>query len=118
MYIEANNKYIEFLVLSLKHTRLGVTEFSEESPDLTPEEVAQQRVLYDMLTSIFERTFFLYEADKKKDSAEWRTWDLWMSKFIDKSSYREYLNLYAFYGCFGGSFQNYLKNKIEERRNK
>jgi hypothetical protein len=120
MYTDVNDKYIEFLNIAIAYPKLSVTEFSRDDEDLvlSREEKIQQNILYDILTSIFERAFFLHEPDKNTNSIEWSTWDAWMDRYIAKNSYAEFLEQYALYGCFEKRFQSYLTQKIEARKRK
>ena len=117
IYTELNDRYIEFLATSLQYPKLSVTDhmLEEHSPNLTPEERAQQAILYDMLTSILERSHLLYLRSDGKSSTEWRTWDLWVDRYIQKKSYRQYLREYSLNGCFDLEFESYL-HKLDKQR--
>jgi hypothetical protein len=116
IYTEVNDKYLDFLAIAVHHPRLGLTEHSSEefNANLDQNEKVQRSILYDMLTSIFERTYLLYIQNEGKDSKEWRTWDLWLDRYIQKKSYVDYLHAYSLNGCFDLDFEAYLSEKIRQ----
>ena len=115
VYTEVNDKYIDFLALAVQFPRLSITEHSDEKRNLnlSEDELVQQAILYDMLTSIFERTYLLYTRNEGMDSEEWKTWDRWLDSYVQKKSYVQYLKTYSLNGCFDLNFETYLRSKIE-----
>ena len=114
-YIEVNDKYIDFLKLSVQYPHLHVSEFSppDAGTNLSLEEQVQQLTLYDMLTSIFERAYLLYDVDKGGGGDYWPTWDRWIEVYVRKETYRTYIEKYVVNGCFGETFQAYIQRQVQ-----
>jgi hypothetical protein len=115
VYTEVNDKYIDFLKLALEYPHLHVSDFSpaDAGTGLPPEQQIQQFIMYDMLTSIFERAFLLYDVDKGAKSDEWPGWDRWIENYVKKLSYQAYMRKHIQENnCFGDAFQAYLLRKL------
>lgn len=117
-YLEVNNQYIDFLKLSLQFPHLHVSDFSprDEGVDLKPDEKIQQNILFDMLTSIFERTYLMYDVETKGGGVEWGTWEKWIEGYVTKANYRKYIEAYVEDGCFAHTFQNFMLRKYKEAK--
>jgi hypothetical protein len=97
IYREIDHVYIEFVKVCVDHPRLDCYSLPAKSPAaLTPEESVQQRVLYDMLTDVFEVAYFHLIKFKENISSQaaqkmlldqWDGWDSYMAKFLIRPAY-------------------------------
>jgi hypothetical protein len=97
-YHEVDAMYIAFLQLCIQYPKTdcySVGATSNTAPPLSDEEKAQQRVLYTMLTDVFEVTYIQYRgnhftfAPELKDIREnqWKGWEAYIRKFLDRPAY-------------------------------
>ena len=85
---------MEFQQLALRYARLDVAEFPLKSPpELKDEEVVQQRILYMILFSLFERAFLMYRSRfhllrGRTRNDQWKGWESYMRKYAERESCR------------------------------
>lgn len=101
IYQEVDHAYVEYVRLCFDHPRLDcytVASASAPTPPLSPDEQAQQRILYDMLTDVFETAYVHFvkfrdrvagEEGEKLIDDQWETWDDYIEEFITRPAYLE-----------------------------
>jgi hypothetical protein len=87
-------KYVEFQQMALRYAKLDVAEFPLKSPQpLSDEETVQQRILYMILFSLFERAFLMYRSRfhllrGHTRTEQWKGWESYMRKYCERESCR------------------------------
>lgn len=86
-----SEEYAEFQKLVLEHADLGLT--TDEARDLSPEQVERKHILYDILTSLFERAYILvYEDNMSKQTRRlWASWEDYMQSWCRREDFRTLL---------------------------
>ena len=99
IYQEVDHAYVDYDKVCLDHPRLDcymLPSKSEPTPPLNLEEQRQQKILYDMLTDVFEtayvhfvkfRTRINSEEGKELFDDQWGTWDTTINSFIIRPAY-------------------------------
>lgn len=113
-YDSLDEKYLDFLQLSIKHPELDIFE----RPMLTPPELTdskqqmQQLAAFDILLSIFERAFLLYKDEE--DGLRRRQWAGWkgsMSQYAGRENFRRAWSLCG--DGFDTDFQAFMQNEYK-----
>lgn len=87
-------KYVEFQELALRYAKLDVAEFPLTAPEtLSDEELVQQRILYMILFSLFERAFLMYRSRfhllrGRTRNEQWKGWESYMRRYAQRESCR------------------------------
>ncbi len=87
-------KYVEFQQMALRYAKLDVAEFPLKAPPaLSDEEVVQQRILYMILFSLFERAFLMYRSRfhllrGHTRNEQWKGWESYIRKYCERESCR------------------------------
>lgn len=92
VYQLLSDNYQEFLKVALEHTDLRL--FSRETtPELTEEQRERMRIIFNMLTSLFERAYLLLHSESMsaKRARLWSSWDDYMHEWCDREDYRAML---------------------------
>lgn len=98
IYQVVDQRYMEFVKLSLEHPRLDCYSRPLETypdPPLSKEEKYQQKMLFTALTNIFEVAFVHYHRDESNPEIarmfqnQWKGWEVYMRKFFQRPAYRE-----------------------------
>ena len=86
-----SEEYAEFQKLILENADLRLS--SNTAPVMDPEQNERRRVLYDILTSLFERAYLLvYEDHMDKQTARmWASWEDYIRYWLGKPDYRAML---------------------------
>lgn len=124
IFQNADKPYREFLCLAFANPHLPVTWYNiSVSPvELTPEQIIQKDILFDLLTGVFERVFLLY-ADESLDTeireAQWRGWEAFIEEYCKSHNYRAWLEVHAQISLEGQSqfdlnFERFLRGKYNE----
>jgi hypothetical protein len=87
-------KYVEFQKLSLLHARLDVAESPlQDAPVLNGVDVVQQRTLYMVLFSLFERAYLMYHRpypwrlfQSAEQARQWKGWASYMERYATRYS--------------------------------
>ncbi len=99
VYRELDHSYIEYVKVCFDHPRLDCYAAPAEKrpdPPLTADELVQQKVLYDMLTDMFESAYVHFlkfrdrvEGDeaKKLYDDQWDSWETYIGKFVVRPAY-------------------------------
>lgn len=88
------SKYVEFQQLALRYAKLDVAEFPLKAPGaLSDEELVQQRILYMILFSLFERAFLMYRSRfhllrGRTRNEQWKGWESYMRRYAERESCR------------------------------
>jgi hypothetical protein len=86
-----SEEYAEFQKLILENADLRLS--SNVAPVMDEEQAERRRVLYDILTSLFERAYLLvYEEHMDKQTARmWASWEDYIRYWLAKPDYRALL---------------------------
>lgn len=99
-YETLESQYVEFQKLALMNPRLDVADTPLTTPQpLHDGELAQQRTLYMILFSLFERAFLMYRPMifgelgralmSRTRRQQWRGWVSYAERYLERTSCRE-----------------------------
>src|SRR4029077_5723576 len=98
VYQTVDQRYTEFVKLSIDHPRLdcySIPQTGEPKPPLSEAEKVQQKILFTHLTDAFEVAFIQYHKAEsnpeiqKIHSSQWAGWDTYIRKFLKRPAYLE-----------------------------
>ena len=109
-YDSLDEKYLEFLQLSIEHPELDIFERPIGTvPELTDStQQTQQLAAFNILLSIFERAFLLYKDEE--DGLRLRQWAGWkgsMSQYAERENFRRAWSLCG--DGFDTDFQTFMQ---------
>jgi hypothetical protein len=92
---EVDGLYIEFLKLCLQNSHLDCYSVADSSHAFDAEDQIKQKILYTMLTDVFEVAFIEYKASgldfvpaiQTIREQQWKGWETYMRKFMSRRSY-------------------------------
>ena len=93
VYLEANNQFLDFLRLSLGYPELGVAQSCNPVPStsLTAQKLSQRDTLFEILTSIMERAFIVFQTEKRSFRTEqWEGWLAYIRDYCRREDYQEW----------------------------
>jgi hypothetical protein len=93
LYQRLSDDYAEFLKLTLDHADLQLTHAETDDHSLTPEQLERKEVLFEILTSLFERAFILVYEEKmsRQHQRLWASWEDYMRVWCRRSDFRRRL---------------------------
>lgn len=93
VYLQLADDYEKFLKLVLDHPDLRLMTDPKDAPTLNPDQLERRNVLFEILTSIFERAYILvYEERMTKQPARlWSTWEDYMRSWCRRRDFRDML---------------------------
>jgi len=93
LYQRLSDDYAEFLKLTLDHADLQLTHAETDDAALTPDQLERKEVLFEILTSLFERAYILvYEDSMSRQSQRlWATWEDYMRVWCRRHDFRRRL---------------------------
>lgn len=109
IFDELDNKYVEFMYKATEHPRLDLFSQPATSPR-TPEELQQERALYAVLISIFERAYILFE--EQSQGRQFEGWVRCMRSYCLRESFQK--EWQAIGNQFDKNFQEKMALIIEE----
>jgi hypothetical protein len=118
LYQRLSDDYAEFLKLTLDHPDLHLTQAEIDETTLTPEQLEQKEVLFEILTSLFERAYILvYEEKMSRQSQRlWASWEDYMRVWCRRQDFRSRLR--KLLEGEDPDFVAYLSRLAEEERQK
>lgn len=112
-YDALDEKYIEFQRLVIQFPRLDIADSPLPKPpvDLSDEEIATRKTIYQILLATFERAYLMYK-DKSSlvRQAQWAGWDEYIDAYCSRAAFVE-----AFSPTFDRDFEKYMKEKFRAR---
>jgi hypothetical protein len=86
---QLSDAYIDFLEVVLAHPDLKLSSHTS-TPDLSDEQRERMWVIYDMLTSLFERAYLLAYEEKmdEKQRRRWHSWEDYMREWCRREDFR------------------------------
>lgn len=94
-YETLETQYVEFQKLAVANAHLDIADKALDAPDqLNDKELAQQRTLYMVLFSLFERAFLMYRGAfgrafiGEMRRQQWQGWVNFIDKYIGRESCR------------------------------
>lgn len=89
---QLSDAYNDFLKLVLANPDLKLRT-SERALNLSDEQIERQRVIFEMLISLFERAYILLYAEDMPDRQRrrWHSWDDYMRQWCRREDFRESL---------------------------
>jgi hypothetical protein len=91
IYQTLDDLWVNFNSLLLRYPNLDAAYVTFEPRTLTPEEKVQQYVIFDVLTTMFERAYLAYlRASKGQRTQQWRGWEAYIDHYCKKQSYRDW----------------------------
>lgn len=92
IYQRLSDEYSEFLQLVLRHSDLRIMNRQQDIP-LSDEQIERRNILFDILVSLFERSFLLVYEDHmdRKTARLWQSWEDWMREWCRRRDFREHL---------------------------
>ena len=93
IYQRLSDEYAEFLKVVLQHADLGLMRPQAAEAALTEEQRERRRVLFELLISLFERSYLLvYEENMKRQTQRlWMSWEDYMRDWCRRKDFRELL---------------------------
>ena len=89
VYQLLSDNYEEFLRVALANPDLRLFSAGKSSA-LSPEQRERMLIIFDMLTSLFERAYLLLYEDRmnEKQARRWRSWEDYMSDWCRRDDFR------------------------------
>jgi len=93
IYQRLSDEYAEFLKVVLQHADLGLMRKQTTEIPLTDEQRERRGVLFELLISIFERSYLLvYEEHMKRQTQRlWMSWEDYMRYWCRRPDFRRLL---------------------------
>ncbi len=93
IYQRLSDEYAEFLKVVLQHADLGLMREQTTEIPLTDEQRERRGVLFELLISIFERSYLLvYEEHMKRQTQRlWMSWEDYMRYWCRRQDFRRLL---------------------------
>lgn len=120
-YAALNDHFLKFLELQLISPALG-TSASDRAPvwdELSPQDRAKQRILFDYLASILERAYYFLNYGSAKqsewDTKQWNEWADWIRRYAQNPNFTafwRYLDETGEKASYGPEFVSYIRSKI------
>jgi len=96
-YNLVDERFFEFTKICIDHPRLDCYSIplGNVEPPLTQDEIAQQKMLYTVLSDVFEVAYVSYHQKvrinevKKIFDGQWTGWDAYIRKFLQRPAYRK-----------------------------
>lgn len=89
-YNALDDKYIEFLNLCLQNTDLNIYYVKRnDNVDLTLDQERKQLIIFEILISILERAYLMYEDQNtliKKE--QWEGWNIYMYEWMRQENFK------------------------------
>lgn len=91
LYQRLSDEYAEFLKLVIENSDLRLR--SRSPIELTPEQEERKLLIFDLLTSIFERAYILVYEDKmnRQQRRLWQSWEDYMREWCRRDDFRDAL---------------------------
>jgi hypothetical protein len=122
LYVEANNKYLEYLALSAAHPRLGLSDSPAHRAKISltdDEDKVRQWSLFNYLTSVMERVYYLTRSSTDIDKNEWESWERYIADYFLNENYRRYWEEvtvnFTRPTSFGTKFENYMRHQYDPK---
>jgi hypothetical protein len=89
---EVTKSYIDYQQLCLSYPNLATSCFGRPAPHLTEAESIQRDLMFDIVTSIFERAFVAVREEGPPDvrNSQWPRWKTFIEGFTTRLDYREW----------------------------
>ena len=120
IYQSVQEKYMNFLDTALSRPKVGVlwTEPDVLKGELSADERIDQDLLFNILTSIFERAFLVYRrASSAQRRRQWAGWESFIEAYARRRNFREWWRSYAespvITNQYDLGFERYLNEKID-----
>jgi hypothetical protein len=93
LYLTLSDDYAKFLRLVLENADLHLMTDAEAGMKLTEAQLERRKILFELLTSIFERAYILvYEEKMSRQAARlWQTWEDYMREWCRRRDFRAHL---------------------------
>ena len=93
VYLQLADDYENFLKLVLEHPDLRLMTQAQPATPFTPDQIERREVLFEILISIFERSYILvYETTMSRQTARlWQTWEDYMRAWCRRRDFRDLL---------------------------
>jgi hypothetical protein len=110
-YNSLDEKYVEFLSLSINHPELDIFETPmDRPPELSPSQIIQQLAGFNILFSIFERAYLMYKGERNEvRERQWAGWQDSIGRYTGRANFKN-----AWKVCGNGfdtDFQRFLQNQ-------
>lgn len=112
-----SEEYAEFQKLVLEHADVRLTfDHDSAQDDLTEEQAARKRILYDILISLFERAYILVYDDTmdKRTARLWASWEDYMRHWCRRHDFR--IELDRLLDGEDPDFGHYMRNLAREEK--
>lgn len=122
-YDALDEKYVEFQRLAVQYPRLDIadTHMPPSDGELSAEDIAVRRTLYQILIATFERAYLMYK-DKSDQirRRQWQGWDKYVESYCDRQAFVDaFFNGSApsasYSPTFALDFEAYMKKKFAAR---
>lgn len=92
VFNQLHEEYQEVLKIMLDRPELRVSWFSDDKGvSFSVEQREQRMIIFDIITSLFERTFLVYlDANKQQRDNQWFAWARFMADYANRDSYVEW----------------------------
>ncbi|MCB9073397.1 MAG: hypothetical protein H6623_07225 [Bdellovibrionaceae bacterium] len=93
IYQGLSDEYADFLQLLLQHADLRLMSPEALSVELTDEQKERKKIIFELLTSLFERAFILVYEPKMNTQTKrlWSSWDDYIRHWCRRNDYRKAL---------------------------
>jgi hypothetical protein len=119
IYESVQEKYLEFINAALAQPRVGVvwSEPDIARDDLPPAERVTQDLLFDLLCSVFERAFIVYQrARHGQRQQQWAGWLGWIDEYASRRNFRAWWSAYSESGFpsnqYDTEFERFMHDRI------
>ncbi len=119
IYQSVQEKYLEFISAALAQPRVGVVwsepEIAREA--LPAADRVTQDLLFDLLCSVFERAFLVYQrARHSQRRQQWEGWLAWIDEYAGRQNFRAWWSAYSETGFptnqYDTAFEEFMDRRI------
>ena len=118
IYDQVQEKYLEFLGTALAQPRVGVVWSEPDTPrdTLPPAERVTQDLLFDLLCSVFERAYLVYQrAQDSQRRQQWAGWLGWIDEYAGRENFRQWWTAYSEIGFPSNQYDTEFERFLDAR---
>jgi hypothetical protein len=118
IYQSVQEKYLEFISAALAQPRVGVVwSEADIAREALPEaDRVTQDLLFDLLCSVFERAFLVYQrAQDSQRRQQWAGWLVWIDEYAGRRNFRAWWTAYSETGFASNQYDTAFEEFLDRR---
>lgn len=115
-YDALDMKYLDYQRFCFDHPYLDISNIPDKNPQvLTPEQHKQESIAFEMLYSIFERSYLMYR-DQGNDiiKKQWNGWKEYIEDYLTRPNFL--IHLQDIIGRFEEDFDKFILKTIKDKK--